>query len=298
MGKVLKKKKRNANETRILVRIAPGGPLYRIAKIFGPNDGGFTLFPSMHINATGHVLKSPINYSLVENAIALKDIGRKFTASTPVKLSYHPSGLAQFSAAGGSIVSGTNEAGQIKGVGLYTHPLSRPITSGPAAAILAWGIEEFNIEQDTENGVMIFDVPSLECCDSPLEEVNAVKVNFFTIPKSQLQYATRDAGRRIFTNVYIHNRVRRAFDLRVIELPCKKIFLGVWAHRTKAQFNNVSSGWSMGGPGKSRPYTGEGYVLNAVYPSPFNDDSLNEMQSLEFSIDNPVPPDTDTDRSW
>jgi hypothetical protein len=292
MGKV--KKKRGPNEIRILARLVAGGPLYRIAKIVGPADGGFALYPSMHIDAPGCVMKNPVDYNQIGTIkIPYREVRRKFTARTPVKLSYHPSGFAQFSSAGGNILSGTTESGQIKGIGIYTSPLSQPIRSGPAAGILTWGIEDFNVEIDVESGVLIFDVPSTECHDAAPNEANAFAICIFTIPKDLLQYATKDGGRRIFSDVFTFNGLRRNFDLRVIELPCKKMFLGVWGYRTKAEFE-APSGWSLGGPGNSRWDLSGGYTINAIYPSPLNEEVLNEMQSLEFGFDNPIPLDSDT----
>lgn len=293
MRKPLKKKKRTSNETRILARLTPDGPLFRIAKVFGYDNGGFALIPSMHVDAPGYVAKSPINYSrLGKNKLYVEEIQRKFNAGMPVKLSYHPSGLAQFSSINGKVVSGVNKSGQIRGVGLFSNPLSTPIRSGPAAGILAWGIEEFNTDPDIEHGVMIFDFSSTECFGCKPDEANALAIKFFTIPRNFLEYATRSNGERIFCDEYTFRGSRRTFDLRVIELPCKRIFLGVLAHRLQALYKS-SSGWTISGPGVSKINDGVGFALHAIYPSPLEEGLMSKMLSLDFSPENPIPADTD-----
>lgn len=80
-----------------------------------------------------------------------------FTADDRVKLSYHVDGFAQFSSENpGKIISGRNpKTGEPRGLGLFTHPLSVPIVSGPSLGVTVRGLEEFEKAEENEDLIIL-----------------------------------------------------------------------------------------------------------------------------------------------
>lgn len=239
-----------------------------------------------HTAQAGYVMMSPCNYSKIGcSIIPHAEIKCQFNASNPVKLTYHPDGFAQFSSVkDGTIISGRDEAGNVKGVGLQTSPLSHPIMSGPVANICAWGLQDFLTHTGSLANTIVFDLETLECNKCSPLDANTFIVEIFTIPRPLLRLAKIINANQVVELPYVFNGTRRMFELRVIDIPDKNVFLGVLGMRRKTSFPSTS-GWGMGGPGISRP-DGTGFNLHALYPSPVGADRSKDLPSLDYCSDN------------
>src|SRR5690349_12329119 len=101
----------------------------KLFKIFPYSTGGFGISVPYHSSKKGYLLSTPVDYSIGTKLVPLSEVV-EYSVSDSVKLSMHPSGFVHFSSAqGNTVVSGRNDDGSPKGFGLYSSPLSRPISS-------------------------------------------------------------------------------------------------------------------------------------------------------------------------
>ena len=133
--------------------------LYKICKIIFAKDGSFFVTSPYHpINKAtvgimsfrygkhGEMMRIPIK-SMGIDCGYLDDDGR-------LKLSHHPDGYAQFSGAG--VISGKDEKGKPKGIGIQSWPLENP-PAGPAFTITLLGLEQFKSVETANKYDCIFD---------------------------------------------------------------------------------------------------------------------------------------------
>jgi len=117
--------------------------------MFG-SDGSYYVTSPYHPDHQAVLTKMTVNYAQREMKIALQeaiDVASLDDDDKRLKMSHHPSGFVQFSGEG--ILSGKNEDGIIKGIGVMSWPLDKP-TMGPAFGISIRGIERF--EKDNKAG--------------------------------------------------------------------------------------------------------------------------------------------------
>ena len=136
----------------IAIQPTDGSAPRKITKILSLNGKGFSVLTPYHKAKSGFLWKVPVPANIDDpgrHAISPK-AGLAFTAEDRVKLSYHTDGFAQFSSeATGRITSGIDrDTGEPKGLGLFTHPLTSPASTGPSVAITVWGMEEFEKNKD------------------------------------------------------------------------------------------------------------------------------------------------------
>jgi hypothetical protein len=143
-------------QTKYTVIYEKDGISYKICKvIFGP-DGSYYVTCPYHSESKAVLAKVTFNYASHENRIAVGDALDVAVANDDkrrVKLSHHLDGLVQFS--GHGIVSGINEQGVIRGIGVMSWPLTQP-TSGPAFGIAVSGVERFVQEHRSSGNRCIF----------------------------------------------------------------------------------------------------------------------------------------------
>lgn len=271
----------------ILVRETPDAVPRKITRISGYGTGGFAVMTPYHQARQGFVCKMPVDYSKTgSSTIKVQNMIQAFGASHRVKLSYHGDGFAQFSGEkAGTITSGREkEHGVIKGVGLLTNPLSKPIFTGPAVAICAWGLQDFQPHEGQTANSIVYDLPTIQLRDCGAVDANALLIEIFTLPRSERNSARKLgdylAVKRSFPG---HTGPVKTFDLTVIDIPDPNVFLGILASRVRSHFTSPS-GWTMGGPGstETRGRRVRSYVLNAVYPLP---NGLENLPSLDY-----IPP--------
>jgi hypothetical protein len=130
------------------VAISKNGEIYKICKIFFGNDGSYYVSVPYHSAKKSFIFKSTYHInseSKPETIMLSKVIDSCSSDNKRVKLSHHPDGFVQFS--GDGLISGKNEKGDSKGVGLYSWPLTKP-PIGPAFSISFWGVRDFQIVEN------------------------------------------------------------------------------------------------------------------------------------------------------
>ncbi|NUO79855.1 hypothetical protein HUU05_07245 [candidate division KSB1 bacterium] len=132
------------------------GISYKLCKIWFGRDGSYYVTSPYHPEHRAFVMKIRVNYSLQETTIALEDAidtaGIEDDNSC-LKLSHHPDGLVQFS--GHGILSGRDADGNIRGFGVMSWPLDRPVL-GPAFSLLFRGVEQLESAHSDLASTLLF----------------------------------------------------------------------------------------------------------------------------------------------
>jgi hypothetical protein len=169
----------------IAIRPSGGQPLRKITKVVDLNGDGFSVLAPYHKTKTGFLCKLPIDQSKFKqgpNPVAWANTVA-FTADDKVKLSYHTDGFAQFSGEStGRIISGIDPAtGEPKGLGLFSNPLTSPITSGPSVGVTVWGMEEFEEAKEQDRPLM-FEADEFYYRRCTPENANAWALSIYAFP--------------------------------------------------------------------------------------------------------------------
>lgn len=244
-----------------------GNRVVRICKVVPLSDGGFAVTPPGHKERSGALMKFPrinrVGEFAVDEALVIP-----FSAADRVKLSYHMDGFVQFSAGAQSkIVSGRDDNGRPRGVGIITNPLSRPIETGPSVGVTAWGLEDFESRRPRRGEVSITfteDDYFHDRVNPPgAEGIEGVQISFLVFPTAFAEDLTGgfETGDSI---VLVPPRRMIApaaeFRAKMIKLGSSACLAAI-ANRVRVGWG-AASGYSVGGPSDRE------YGIQAVYPPP------------------------------
>jgi hypothetical protein len=127
-------------KTKYTILFEREGLFYKLCKIIFGADGSYYVTIPYHSADKGIFLKCTVNYDQFEMMIPVGDsLDIASSDEKRIKLSHHPDGFVQFSGQG--LISGKDVEGNIKGIGVMSWPLAKPV-HGPAFIIVAWGIEK------------------------------------------------------------------------------------------------------------------------------------------------------------
>lgn len=132
------------------------GISYKLCRIFFGADGSYYVTSPYHPEGKAALVKATVNYSLAEMYIPFEqaiDIASAEDDEKRIKFSHHPDGFVQFS--GDGVVSGKDADGNIRGVGIMSWPLDRPVI-GPAFGIALRDIEQFEQVDRLKGELCIF----------------------------------------------------------------------------------------------------------------------------------------------
>jgi hypothetical protein len=119
------------------------GVKYKLCKLLYAKDGSYSVLSPYHTARKAIIVKATMNYALPEMNVSFEeaiDLAAADDDKKRLKLSHHRSGFIQFS--GDGILSGLDDQGNPKGVGVWSWPLETP-AHGPAFAITVFGAEHF-----------------------------------------------------------------------------------------------------------------------------------------------------------
>jgi len=257
-------------ESRIAIRTSIDQPARKITKIVGLNGDGFSVIAPYHKARSGVLFKLPVD---PKKALAPGEWQSSwaesvaFTVEDRAKLSYHTDGFIQFSSESpGRIISGREPStGEPKGLGLMTHPLTSPIWTGASASVTAWGLEEFDVAEESKD-LMVFEPNEVYFRGCTPDEATAWRVEIYPFPIDVVPPVRFDKGNAYFdmTVQPMNGALAAVVQMKVIHLSQEKVFLGIYINAFIGHFPS-SSGWVLGGAGswgKDRV----GHVLKGVYP--------------------------------
>jgi hypothetical protein len=130
---------------------------YKLCKIWFGVDGSYYVTSPYHPEGNAWLFKVRVNYARQEMTIPaeeLVDVASADDDARRLKLAHHPDGFVQFSGRG--ILSGKSADGPIRGMGLMSWPLTRPVR-GPAFGLLVRGVERFERAAEDLRNTVRFD---------------------------------------------------------------------------------------------------------------------------------------------
>jgi hypothetical protein len=254
-------------KTTLVVREADAA--YRVAKFLPLKDGGFAITTPYHRARSGSLFKHPTTERTGSFETEVSQM-TPFVASDRVKLSYHVDGFVQFSGEDSSkIVSGRDEHGRPKGLGLMARPLAAPVETGPCAGCSVWGLAEFEAwKPRASEGAIVFHAdedfytePEDRDADQRRRQPGYT-FSLFVLPPALLEAAIGgyDTGDEIDVPIpmNIYHR-QRPFRVKLVRLTTHTT-LGVIAKRQEFGWENPS-GFQLASPGDGQ------HVMFAMYPS-------------------------------
>lgn len=263
------------------VRIAiaeSGRPTRKLVKLVPLSDGGFAITAPYHHARNGFLFKHAVDYSQRHIRIPFAELV-PYTAEDRVKLSLHLDGFVQFSGESpGRIVSGREEDGTPKGLGIMVNRLNTPLsTEGPTFGLLAWGIEEF--EGLASDSAMVFTEGDTYYRHTTKDDWNAYLIEGFVYPRSFLRRATLHRGRLLLrrhfakyegmftasgialpTRASLFQEAGEIFDLVLVDLGSPHVIVALLVSRTKHEMESPS-GFNLSSPSNMKE------ALCAMYPN-------------------------------
>jgi hypothetical protein len=253
---------------RILVENSPGVWRY-IAKIvpYGKGDGGFAVVPAYR-GRGGAVLKIRL-IDTFSHLIRPRDpvVVDRRTVTNRIKLSFHPDGMTQVSAANGSstVISGLDQnTGAFRGMGVHGAPFSRPVESGAVFGMTVWGLEHYPRTELTKDTIRI---SRLELGKRGLLNRAAISLEGYIIHRKHPFSATNNEGGPQVRLVHWNGTlgVREIMDLRVCNLHSEESYVGIRCFRIpKPRVDKNPSGYMLASQRDRIEHTG----LNVFFPAP------------------------------
>lgn len=133
-----------------------GERVHKLTRVFFARDGSFYVMSPYHPAEKALIAKVTVNYARAGEQLKWGDaveLALLDDDERRLKLSHHPDGFTQFSGQG--IVSGKDEQGSIRGIGVQWWPLAVP-TRGPAFTIAIRGIEAHRPATGAEPDLIVF----------------------------------------------------------------------------------------------------------------------------------------------
>jgi|SRR5581483_5168268 len=242
----------------------------KITKIIGLNGGGFSVLAPYHKARSGVLIKMPVDpeKALTPGAwFVPHDEVVPFDVTDRAKFSYHTDGFVQFSSESpGRIISGRDPAtGEPKGLGLMSHPLTNPIWTGPSASVTAWGLDDFDVA-DESKAMIVFGPKDFYFRECIPNEATAWKIDIFAFPINVVPPVRFDDGAAILDVALerLNGALASVIRMKLLHLPEEKVFLGIYINAFVGHFP-PPSGWVLGGAGNWG--AGRiGHVLKGIYP--------------------------------
>jgi hypothetical protein len=176
-------------------------------------DGSYYVAAPVHPTQRAVLAMLTVNYGKQESTLAMSeavDLADVKIEDKEIKLSHHPDGFMQFSGAG--LVSGRDEAGEIRGVGVNTWPLTQP-TRGPAFAITLTDLEQFATEAHASADTLLF----TEADVTPLPEADQIVLEGYYFPPLWRRFIRRDNRGELTISVF--HPAKATLHLRVALPP-------------------------------------------------------------------------------
>lgn len=199
---------------------------------------------------------------------------QKFALDGKAKITMHVSGFVQFSGKG--ITSGIDKTtGKIKGMGLFSSPLDKPIESGPTLGAMIWGLSSgyTKIDENVKNLILYRDEDYYYRSASK-EDYNCYLLEIFVFPEiMKKQVRGGSSGLYMYHQFFQYREKPGAiFKLRVIYLNNFPSFLGILVTRSDAEIAAKSPyGFQLNPPSGAEEYRSGRLVrpgMMAVYPPP------------------------------
>jgi hypothetical protein len=255
------------------------GKRYKLCRILLTSDGAYFVTCPYHRSDKVFLSKRRVNYAHpskrfgdppIEHALIEDDDHR-------LKISHHPDGFVQFSGSG--IVSGRNEDGSPKGLGLISWPLSNP-TAGPACGVTIQKPTAFKEADAPSQGDVVF--RAAELYRTAID--NGLLIEMYYFPGLWRRFVRNSINGPI---IWLRHPSGTILQLRVCKSPPDNWeigFLGIDLWPCPIDLGG-DSGFGLNSPTGNLDYDSEGYLeadaLFASYPA-LTDAVKTRAVNLEF----------------
>lgn len=191
---------------------------------------------------------------LIDKSRVTGEFEMEFTADSTAKLSLHSSGFVQLS--GNGIRSGIDPiSGTPKGVGVFSLPLDRPVSSGPTFSLVCWGLDagfELLDKQSRRDQHIILEQSDFEKrYINEHTDLNSYALEFFIFPKQANKFVYEHKGKP-YINHLMHRYMHKPGALFAHPVLDIRFFDGVIAlfpGRMWTGFKEkIECGYSLGSP--------------------------------------------------
>jgi tetratricopeptide (TPR) repeat protein len=258
--------------------------LYKISEITLSSDGSFSLSVPYCRERNGSIYMAYVDPSPHYFTLDAKQMIKSFAVDTSVKVTMHTSGFVQFSGKG--VISGIDRTtGDIKGVGLISSPLEKPIESGPTIGGMMWGLSSgyTKYAKDTKHPIILREGDYYYRFASP-DNYNCYLLEIFVFPDMMRRQIKEDKFGYYMYNQFFQYREQPGaiFKLRVIYLKNIPSFLGILVTRSFSQFGEGPHGYQLGTASGPEEYI-HGQPMRrwacALYPPVL---SMEGVQSIRY----------------
>jgi len=228
---------------KFLIVYGTAGVWYKLCTIVIDRQGSYYVTSPYHPIQKAFMAILTVDYSKREMSIPAADAvdcAEFNDEAGRLKLSHHPDGLVQFS--GHGILSGRDFDGSIKGIGVQSWPLDRPVR-GPAFSIVAHGITSFETLAATRTQIVRFSETEL----APMVGPSFIVLESFYCPAFWRRFIRSDQNGHHMDIVHPNGAILRLKVLLPRENCIRQGFLGVaLCAETKAE--GPAPAFFMSGP--------------------------------------------------
>ena len=263
--------------SKTTVIIKEGETYRRLAKVFFGSDGSYYSTVPYHSSGKACLLKMTVNYDagtryLVSPAEIL-DMGS--LDDRRIKLSHHPDGFVQFS--GDGVLSGRNEDGSVKGMGVLSSPLDF-IFDGPSFSYCIQDLGDLERIEEPQPKSLVLDVADYY----NIEKTNSITVEAHYFVPMWRRFIRHD--HRGHPVIRISHPCRAVLELRVFAAPVECDFPGFLGFELyRHQLGLPNNGYSFGGPAEKMRLNEYGQrvadAMLCVYP---RHEDLDVRRSFNF----------------
>lgn len=280
---------------RTTVCIKENNNIYKIISVCAnKKDGSINIFFPYCKEKKAYIYQHKHKYKGGLQTIKKSQITKEFIVDKTTKLSIHISGFVQLSGKG--ILSGIdNSTGKPKGIGIFSSPLDKPVSSGPTFIFQCWGVStgfELLAEKKSDTQYIILDKNKNDFTErifkkQKFKEFNTYILEFFIFPKEANKFVYDYYGEPFIDHIiynYIHNP-GAMFAHPVLDIKnfpgviCVFPVLAETLHDNKLEY-----GYCLGSPGGTdclhdKSMTGNNFHL--ICPRGENPD-INILSKLEY----------------
>jgi len=254
--------------------LADNGVRRKFCKLLFTGDGTYCVTAPYHSAKKAVVFKATVNYDAHSQVVSFDEaIDLSELDDGRLKISHHPSGFVQYS--GDGVVSGLDEHGKPKGVGVFSAPLSE-VGSGPAVGVGVQDITQLGTTENVSKHDVTFNAAEL----TPLPGANGVMLEAHYFQPAARRFVFSDSQGLFWINVTHPSGI--VVRMRVVLAPAECEYPGLIGFELyQQQFGFGESGFTLSGPGEKTRMNAAGErfadVLMCLYPRPTDFDGAKSL---------------------
>ena len=232
----------------------------KICRVWFGSDGSYYVTAPYHEARSASAWISTVYYERRQSQMerdSYIEVGLLDDDEKRLKLAHHPDGFVQFSGEG--VLSGHDEHGRPRGIGIQSFPLTRPPRTGPSFACTILGLDGFAIGDPRRPDAINFNDAHLP----PLREGNGLVLegSYFTASWRQLIFP-RDDQWFLDMRHPMGSIIRYRVLLSSITANC---FVGLRMFRAHVAMADHRSGFILSGPSTNVRTVDDERMADGIY---------------------------------